>query len=1115
MTNANTSPHQRLALPAASRRRVLWPSLLAVLLATPQWAAAATSNVPATLGSASAASVIRAPAQRQVSASDFGPMRARSIGPAGMSGRVSAVAVNLKDPTIMYVGAATGGVWRSRDGGLEWQPVFDDQPVLGIGAVAVSESNPDVVWVGTGEGNPRNSAGVGAGVYRSLDGGDTWRHMGLAESERIHRVLIHPQDPRTVYVGAMGPAWSDGDQRGVYKTTDGGETWDRVLYVDEGTGAADLVMDPSNPDKLFAAMWSFRRWPWFFRSGGPGSGLFATRDGGGAWTRLGPEHGLPEGDLGRIGVAVSRSDPDVVYALVEAERSELLRSDDGGASWRTANDRRGIAPRPFYYADIRVDPANENRIYSLHGTIQVSEDAGRSFRTVVPSRIVHGDIHELWIHPDDGRFMILGEDGGIAVTRDRGASWRFVENLPLAQFYHVNVDMAMPFNVYGGLQDNGSWFGPSTVWAQRGIMNLHWTRVGSGDGFATLPDFRDERYGYSMSQQGNLMRFDKTTGARRDIKPVHPAGTTLRFSWNAALNVDPFDSATIYLGSQFVHRSRDDGATWEIVSPDLTTDDPEKQRQEQSGGLSLDATGAENHTTILSIAPSPVERGLIWVSTDDGNIQVTRDDGATWTNVGDRVPDVPPATWAPHVEPSKHDPASAYLIYDDHRRGNWTPYVYRTEDYGRSWRSLATGDVRGFVHVIEEDPVEPNLLFLGTEFGLFASLDRGASWAAWANGVPPAPVRALVVHPRDHDLVVGTHGRAAYVIDDVRPLRALAADPSVAADPLRIFPAAPAVQYVEAEAQGYRSTGHAMFMGDLRPFGALIHYWMAEGGDGREESGGATGGATAGPDADRASLGAVEDELPGAGARARVVVLDASGAELRVLRGSADRGLNRVVWDLRMAMPGDVAARGGAAEPMQVGPGPESPPGPWVLPGSYRVRVEVADRSAEGIVEVVADPRLDVSGADRRLRLDAQLEAARWSRAVARASRRLSDMTAAVERVLASLSPGDDTAELRRQGEDLSRELADLNRRLFAGPECQGICRGATLAARVRAPLRKLNSAHGAPSATDRLAMAQAAEALAELEAALADVMSGPVEAYRRALAAAGFDPLPGGEGPP
>ena len=413
------------------------------------------------------------PLAAQYTTEHFAQMRGRSIGPAGMSGRVADVDVVRSDPNIIFVGSATGGVWRSVDGGIEWAPIFDDQPVLGIGAVAVSQATPDVVWVGTGEGNPRNSAGVGNGVFRSLDGGDTWTNVGLEGSERIHRIITHPTDPAVAYVAAMGPAWSDGEVRGIFRTRDGGRTWDRVLYVDERTGAADLIMDPSNPNKLFAAMWEFRRWPWFFESGGPGSGLHVTYDGGDSWVRYTEDDGLPPGNLGRIGLAVAPSNPDVVYALVEAEKSELIRSEDGGRSWETISDRSGVVPRPFYYADLRVDPQNENRIYSLHGSIQVSEDQGRNFETVVPSSEIHGDVHELWIDPDNGRRMIMGNDGGIALTYDRGDRWRFVENLTLAQFYHISLDNEAPFNVYGGLQDNGSWYGPSTVWENRGIMNAH------------------------------------------------------------------------------------------------------------------------------------------------------------------------------------------------------------------------------------------------------------------------------------------------------------------------------------------------------------------------------------------------------------------------------------------------------------------------------------------------------------------------------------------------------------------------------------------------------------------------------------------------------------------
>ena len=804
-------------------------------------------------------------AQAQVDPEWFSSMKARSIGPAGMSGRVAAVDVVVSDPNIIYVGAATGGLWKSVDGGIAWKPIFDDQGTGSIGAIAINQANPDIVWVGTGEGNPRNSAGVGDGVYKTMDGGQTWTHLGLERSERIHRIALDPTNPDVAYLGVMGPAWSDGEERGVFKTTDGGHTWDRVLFANERTGASDLVMDPSNPNKLFAAMWEHRRWPWFFESGGEGSGLHVTYDGGATWKKYTTEDGMPEGDLGRMGLAIAHNDPRVVYALIEAKKSALLRSDDGGITWSTISDEPGVAPRPFYYADIRVDPANENRLYSLHGRITVSEDQGRTFRIVVPSQKIHGDVQELWINPDDPRFLIMGNDGGIGISYNRGATWRFVSNLTLAQFYHINVDMDIPFNVYGGLQDNGSWFGPSRVWHSGGIRNYDWTRVGGGDGFATFTDFGDTRYGYTQSQQGNLRRFDKVSGERKDIRPVHPDGTRLRFNWNAGFNIDPFDSTTIYIGSQFLHRSRDRGESWEIISPDLTTNDPEKQRSFESGGLTLDASGAENHTAIMAIAPSPVERGVIWVGTDDGNVQLTRDAGATWTNMVDRIPDIPEATWVAHIEPSKFEGSTAFVVLDDHRRGNWTTYVFRTDDYGRNWKNLATDEIRGFAHVIEQDPIEPDLLFLGTEFGMYVSLNAGENWVKWTHGLPTAPFRALMVHGRDHDLVAGTHGRGAYILDDIRPLRELASDPGIADRALHAFEIPPAYQATMAEPLGYRSTGDAMFFGENRPYGALISYW---------------------------SLGS-EDSVT-------VEIADATGDVIRTLEGTNTHGVNRLAWDLRI-----------------------------------------------------------------------------------------------------------------------------------------------------------------------------------------------------------------------
>jgi photosystem II stability/assembly factor-like uncharacterized protein len=995
----------------------------------------------------------------QYTAEHFAQIQGRSIGPAGMSGRVADVDVVASDPNVIFVGSATGGVWRSVDGGIVWSPIFDDQSVLGIGAVAVSQATPDVVWVGTGEGNPRNSAGVGNGVFRSLDGGDTWTNVGLEGSERVHRIITHPSDPAVVFVAAMGPAWSDGDVRGIFRTKDGGETWDRVLYVDERTGAADLVMDPSNPNKLFAAMWEFRREPWFFESGGEGSGLFVTYDGGDSWTRYTEEDGMPPGNLGRIGLAVAPSNPDVVYALVEAEKSELLRSEDGGRSWATINDRSGVVPRPFYYADLRVDPQNENRVYSLHGSIQVSEDQGRNFETVVPSATIPGDVHELWIDPSDGRRMIIGNDGGIAFTYDRGEHWRFVENLTLAQFYHISLDNDVPFNVYGGLQDNGSWYGPSTVWENRGIMNLHWRRVGSGDGFAVFSDPTDARYGYSMSQQGSLVRFDKDTGRRVAIQPAHPDGEHLRFNWNAGLSLDPHDPSVLYLGSQFVHRTRDHGNSWEIISPDLTTNDAEKQRQDLSGGLTLDATGAENHTTILSISPSSLRPGLIWASTDDGNVQVTEDDGVTWRNTGSQIRDVPRGTWVPHVEPSHHDPNTAYVVLEDHRRGNWSPYVYKTTDLGETWSALSTNGIDGFVHVIREDRIEPNLLFLGTEFGLRVSLDGGESWIRWTHGVPPAPVRDLRVHPRDDDLVVGTHGRGAYVVDDIRPLREAASDSTLVSAPLRVLSMAPARKYATAEAVGYRSVGHAMMFGEMRPYGALINYWVGSEGD-----------------------------EPGQG-RATIDILDVDGASMWTMDDTTTLGLNRIVWDLRR--DGDD------------GPGSE------VLAGTYTVRVTLGDAVSTGEITVVEDTREQVPVARRIAKLQALERARDMTTALREAQQRVERAIRTSETVVESLVGRSGAEALRERGAELQVALQSLKERLFTGPRCQGICGRSKLPSNVvRRPIQVLGGSPDEPTANERLILAQAEQALESILGEVNGIFDDQVSSYSRRLQEAGYSPF-------
>lgn len=911
-----------------------------------------------------------AAAQQQIVGLDA--IGVRNIGPAGMSGRVSAVDVVLSDPTIIYVGSATGGVFRSRDGGVSWHPIFDDQPALGIGAVAVFQPDPSIVWVGGGEGNPRNSAGVGDGIFRSRDAGDSWERVGLEGSERIHRVITHPRNPDIVWAGVMGPAWSDGETRGVYRTIDGGESWDQVLYVDEGTGVGDLVIDPSNPDRLLAAMWDFRRYPDFFHSGGPGSGLFLSEDGGDSWTKLDVDDGLPEGELGRIGLAVSPSHPNIVYALVEATRSELLRSEDGGRTFTTVTDRQGIAPRPFYYADLRVDPADPDRIYSLHSSAQVSDDGGETFRTMVSSAIIHGDVHELWIDPTDGRHMIMGNDGGIGITWDGGDNWRFVENLTLAQFYHISLDDRVPFNVYGGLQDNGSWFGPTDVWESKGILNAHWTRVGGGDGFSVYDDPSDDRWGYSMSQGGNVQTFDRITGQRRGIRPVHPDGEALRFNWNAGLSTDPLDPQALYLGSQFVHRTRDRGANWEIISPDLTTNDPDKQRWSESGGLTMDATGAETHTTLIDISPSPITDGVIWVGSDDGNVQVTRDDGGSWTNTVGAIEGAPDTGWVADVEPSHHAAGRAWVVFDEHRRGDWTPYLFRTDDFGESWERMGS-EIEGFLLSVEEDPLEENLVFVGTEFGLWMTLDGGDSWQR-VTTIPAVPIRDLELHERDGDLVLGTHGRGIWVIDGIHALRELAARPAVADAPVHLFESGPTWLHPTAEAIGYRSTGMAMWQGDTRPSGALLTFHR--------------------------SAGAAVTE-------ATITIEDGAGLQVAEWTETAEAGLNRVVWDLEAIDPVD---------------GTDLVDGSEVWPGRYTVTVEVGGDASSNTVEVHPDPRVPAPDrATERERVQALKEATARSTTVQEAQRRARALRQSVEGVLPELS-----GDANEAGEALLGELESV-----------------------------------------------------------------------------------------
>lgn len=886
-------------------------------------------------------------------------MTPRNIGPGGMSGRVTAIDVVNSHPEIIYVGTASGGLWKSTSGGIQWMPVFDKEITASIGAVAIQQSNPSVVWVGTGEGNPRNSLNGGYGIYKSLDGGKNWSAMGLEKTRHIHRIIIDPTDPKTIYVAAIGSPWGAHKERGVYKTIDGGKTWKQILYKNTKTGAADLVMDPHNPNKLMAAMWEHQREPWFFKSGGKGSGLFMTHDGGDSWKEITEEEGFPEGDLGRIGVAISRSNPEVVYALVEAKKNALYKSKDGGFNWKKINDQPSIGNRPFYYSEIYVDPQNENRVYSVFTYVNVSNDGGKNFEQLMPaygvSNGVHPDHHAWWIHPDKGSFIIDGNDGGLNISRDRGKTWRFISNLPVAQFYHINTDNEYPYNVYGGMQDNGSWRGPAYVWKTQGIRNAYWQEISFGDGFDVVPDKDNARFGWSMSQQGSVVRYDYLTGNNYPVKPTHPnPDISLRFNWNAAINIDPFNSSTLYFGSQFVHKSTDKGLTWSLISEDLTTNDKAKQRQSESGGLTMDATGAENHCTILVIEPSPIEPQMLWVGTDDGRVHVTKNGGTSWKDVSANIPELPAGSWIAQIKASNKNKGEALLIANDYRRFNYTPYAFRTKNYGATWsRIVDQNDVKSYTLSIVEDPIDEKLLFLGTDDGLYLSLNAGKEWIKWTAGFPTVSTKDLVIHPREHDLIIGTFGRAAWVLDDIRPLRAIASE-EVLSKKIHLFDPPTAYQAAYQQPTGSRFGADALFNGENRKYGAMISYYINR----TDSTGEKVSIAEKKKRKKEKKVAAITLKKDSATAviQDSITLKIFDGDRLiRTLKRKAPSksGLYRIYWAMD--------EKGVNRPSRKIRKQTEEPGGVSVKPGTYGLKISYENQTSESSIQVAYDPRLDKS----------------------------------------------------------------------------------------------------------------------------------------------------------
>jgi photosystem II stability/assembly factor-like uncharacterized protein len=1006
----------------------------------------------------------------------FAGLKARSIGPAVTSGRVITIAVDPSNTAVFYVGAASGGVWKTSNGGASFEPVFDSQGSFSIGWITVDPQRPNIVWVGTGERNSQRSVAYGDGVYKSEDGGRSWTNVGLKSSEHIGRIVVHPKDSDTVYVAAQGPLWAPGGDRGLYKTTDGGKTWSLVLKISEHTGVSDVVLDPRNPDIVVATAYQRRRHFFTMINGGPESAIHRSTDGGKTWKKVAT--GLPEEQLGRIGLAISPVNPDVLYANVEAANGKggIFRSSDNGVTWEKRADYNQGS---MYYGDVFADPLNVDRIYVPDVIFQVSDDGGKTLRAL-GQRNMHVDNHIIWVDPSNTRHLMVGNDGGLYRSFDRGATWTFFANLPLAQYYDVDVDNAAPFyNIYGGLQDNNSLGGPSRTRSEHGILNQDWFVTQGGDGFVSHPDPDDPNTIYAELQHGVIVRYDKRTGERIGIQPQEErGGTPLRWNWDSPFIISPHSHTRLYFGAQVLYRSDDRGTSWKIVSPDLTRQIDRNTLPVMGRVWGPDAV-AKNTSTALygnisAISESPKKEGLLYVGTDDGLVQVSEDGGAHWRKI-EKLPGVPTDAYVARIRASQHDAATVYVAVENHQNGDFAAYLLKSTDSGRSWKSIA-GDLpaRGSVYAIAEDHVDPRLLFAGTEFAAYWSKDGGEHWTK-IGGVPTIAVREIAIQKRDNDLVLGTFGRGVYIVDDYSPLRS---SPTDGAESATLYPVRDAVLFVPTMQYGMPGKGfqgEMFYAGQNPPYGAVFTYQVKEGlktlKEQRVEAEKAAekaGRPIKYPSADELRAEA-DEEAPAI----LLTVKDAGGTPVRVNTGPVQKGLQRVAWDLRAPahqLPPN-RPRGEIEELFG-----DRLVGPYVMPGRYsvslaqRVGGAIKDIGSPVTFNVVMDPESAHLAGDQAARWEFQqklqalrrdiagsLELATSTNTRLDAIRKALDQTPAAPRTL-----HDQTRALQRRLGDIRVQL-EGDRRLGSrgGPEPVAISeRANTISGELNRTLSRQTTTH-------------------------------------------------------